>query len=158
MTSDSSRFQSDLLMLRATFSSEVTLYSYAVSWSIVFTDLSYIVLGKILDSGVRVYTCAFARMSVSCLSAYSVDICETDLNTLFLRQVDTSNTSHYLICTSIKFGLLSPDVCLCLGFWQITITLPFLLITLHFSQIGLTEGLTFIEIPPLNLATRIKNS
>jgi len=29
--------------------------------------------------------------------------------------------------------------------------LPFLLITLHFSQIGLTEGLTFIEIPPFNI-------
>ena len=28
------------------------------------------------------------------------------------------------------------------------IILPFLLITLHFSQIGLTEGLTFIIIPP----------
>lgn len=37
---------------------------------------------------------------------------------------------------------------MCLGFSQITITLPFLFITLHFSQIGLTDGLTFIANPP----------
>ena len=29
---------------------------------------------------------------------------------------------------------------------QITITLPFLLMTLHLSHIGLTEGLTFIIV------------
>jgi len=33
---------------------------------------------------------------------------------------------------------------LCFGFSQITITLPLRLMTLHFSQIGFTDDLTFI--------------
>jgi len=37
-----------------------------------------------------------------------------------------------------------PCLCLCFGFSQMTITLLFLLIILHFSHIGLTDGLTFI--------------
>lgn len=37
-----------------------------------------------------------------------------------------------------------PCLCLCLGFSQITLMLPFLLMILHFSQIGFTEDLTFI--------------
>lgn len=37
-----------------------------------------------------------------------------------------------------------PCLCLCFGFSQIILILPFLLITLHFSQIGLTDDLTFI--------------
>jgi len=37
-----------------------------------------------------------------------------------------------------------PCFCLCLGFSQITMILPFLLMILHFSHIGFTEGLTFI--------------
>ena len=41
-----------------------------------------------------------------------------------------------------------PCFCLCLGFSQITITLPFLLMILHLSQIFLTDGLTFIVIIP----------
>jgi len=32
-----------------------------------------------------------------------------------------------------------------------TMILPFLLMILHFSQIFLTEGLTFILIPPINI-------
>ena len=39
-----------------------------------------------------------------------------------------------------------PCLCLCFGFSQITLILPFLLITLHFSQIGFTEDLTFTVI------------
>ena len=37
-----------------------------------------------------------------------------------------------------------PCFCLCLGFSQMTITRPLRLMILHFSQMGLTEGLTFI--------------
>ena len=44
-------------------------------------------------------------------------------------------------------GLSSyPCLCLCFGFSQITRILPFLLMTLHLSQIGLTDALTFIKI------------
>ena len=41
-----------------------------------------------------------------------------------------------------------PCTCLCLGFSQITLIFPFLLITLHFSQIGFTDDLTFTLNPP----------
>lgn len=41
-----------------------------------------------------------------------------------------------------------PCRCLCLGFGQMIITRPFLLITLHFSHILFTEGLTFMARPP----------
>ena len=41
-----------------------------------------------------------------------------------------------------------PWRCLCFGFSQIMRTLPFLLITLHFSQIGFTDDLTFMWDPP----------
>jgi hypothetical protein len=38
-----------------------------------------------------------------------------------------------------------PCRCLCRGFSQITLTVPWRRITLHFSQILFTLGLTFIE-------------
>ena len=41
-----------------------------------------------------------------------------------------------------------PCLCLCFGFSQITLMLPFLLMILHFSQIGLTDDLTFTSNPP----------
>jgi len=41
-----------------------------------------------------------------------------------------------------------PCFCLCFGSWQMTMTLPLRRITLHFSQIGLTDGLTFMRLPP----------
>ena len=37
---------------------------------------------------------------------------------------------------------------MCFGFSQIILMLPFLLITLHFSQIGFTDDLTFTASPP----------
>ena len=37
-----------------------------------------------------------------------------------------------------------PCLCLCLGFSQMILMEPFLLMTLHFSQIGFTDALTFI--------------
>ena len=41
-----------------------------------------------------------------------------------------------------------PCLCLCFGFSQIILICPFLLITLHFSQIGFTDDLTFMLNPP----------
>lgn len=41
-----------------------------------------------------------------------------------------------------------PCLCLCFGFSQIILIFPFLLITLHFSQIGFTDDLTFMLNPP----------
>ena len=48
----------------------------------------------------------------------------------------------------LNLWLNYPCLCLCLGFSQIILMLPFLLITLHFSQIGLTDDLTFTANPP----------
>ena len=42
-----------------------------------------------------------------------------------------------------------PWRCLCFGFSQIILIEPFLLMTLHFSQIGFTDDLTFTGNPPL---------
>ena len=47
-----------------------------------------------------------------------------------------------------------PCLCLCFGFSQITLIRPFLLIILHFSQIGFTDDLTFTAIPPFSLPFR----
>ena len=57
-------------------------------------------------------------------------------------QSDLSNTHWYQKVMSNDSN--QPCLCLCLGFSQITRITPFLLITLHFSHIGLTEDLTFI--------------
>lgn len=43
-----------------------------------------------------------------------------------------------------------PCLCLCFGFSQMIRMLPFLLMTLHFSQIGLTDDLTFTANPPFH--------
>lgn len=50
-----------------------------------------------------------------------------------------------LLCVT---GCDQPCLCLCLGFSQMMRMLPFLLMTLHFSQIGFTDDLTFIVGPP----------
>ena len=39
-----------------------------------------------------------------------------------------------------------PCFCLCFGFWQMTITRPLRRMILHFSQIGFTDGFTFMVI------------
>ena len=44
-----------------------------------------------------------------------------------------------------------PWRCLCFGFSQITLMLPFLLMILHFSQIGFTDDLTFMVMPPFTI-------
>ena len=42
-----------------------------------------------------------------------------------------------------------PCFCLCLGFSQMIITRPLRLMILHFSHMGLTEGLTFMVVASL---------
>ena len=51
-----------------------------------------------------------------------------------------------------------PCLCLCFGFSQIIRTLPFLLITLHFSHIGFTDDLTFTKNPPFPQALFVTES
>jgi len=58
-------------------------------------------------------------------------------------------TSNSLVLILYIYRLLDyiqyyPWRCLCFGFSQITLIEPFLLIILHFSQIGFTDALTFI--------------
>ena len=45
----------------------------------------------------------------------------------------------------LKYWCYQPCFCLCLGFSQIIMMAPFLLMILHFSQMGFTEDLTFIS-------------
>ena len=60
------------------------------------------------------------------------------------------NSLHTSWCVGYQPPNLVPYPwrCLCFGFSQIMRTLPFLLITLHFSQIGFTDDLTFTSNPP----------
>ena len=53
-----------------------------------------------------------------------------------------------MVLLRIRIGSYYPCLCLCFGFSQIILMLPFLLMTLHFSQIGLTDDLTFTANPP----------
>ena len=50
--------------------------------------------------------------------------------------------------------VVQPCFCLCLGFSQITMTRPLRLMILHFSQMGFTEGLTFICVSSRFLVLR----
>lgn len=47
---------------------------------------------------------------------------------------------------STDFWRNQPCFCLCFGFWQMTITRPLRRMILHFSQIGFTDGFTFMVI------------
>ena len=52
----------------------------------------------------------------------------------------------FLVDRDVSHKVFQPCLCLCLGFSQITRITPFLLMTLHFSHMGLTEDLTFISL------------
>lgn len=61
-----------------------------------------------------------------------------------------SSLQPHLKSAQLRSSLMTdyPWRCLCFGFSQMILMLPFLLITLHFSQIGFTEDLTFMMNPP----------
>lgn len=64
----------------------------------------------------------------------------------YMPQPLSSQTSPTLAGAQIRTD--QPCLCLCFGFSQIILIFPFLLITLHFSQIGFTDDLTFMLNPP----------
>ena len=64
-----------------------------------FTQCGFLILGQILDADVGInvgelqnFLCAF--------SADAVDVSQTDLDSLFTGQVNTSNTCHTIQSTS----------------------------------------------------------
>ena len=68
------------------------------------------------------------------------------LSSLYVRWY---NPSGCFTCSRIhKQWINQPWRCLCFGFSQIILMEPFLLMTLHFSQIGFTDDLTFTGNPP----------
>ena len=79
---------------------------------------------------------------------------ETDKSSTFVLRIMNSKTilSHCLAAAAHNClaGFSYPCLCLCFGFSQIIRILPFLLITLHFSHIGLTDDLTFTANPPFS--------
>ena len=73
----------------------------------------------------------------------------TKVNSFLLQPAKNSVSLIYGISSAFKYGLsilklYYPWRCLCFGFSQITLIEPFLLMILHFSQIGFTDALTFI--------------
>ena len=66
----------------------------------VLTQFCGVIFGKIFDADGRIHTGLFNDLSSGC-AADTVDISESNLNSLILRQVNTSYTSHRLCCTSV---------------------------------------------------------
>ena len=107
-------------------------------------QLALVLLGQILHTDVGVDS-GLSQNLGGAGAPNAIDISESDLDALLTGQINTGNTSHLL-----QHLLNSPCLCLCLGFSQITMTLPLRLMTLHFSHMGFTDGLTFIVIYLLN--------
>ena len=81
----------------------------------------------------------------------SMIISETDDAAYTGSAAHKNRTRTHLTCRSdiqISAGGDYPCLCLCFGFSQITLMRPFLLMILHFSQIGFTDDLTFTLNPP----------
>ena len=70
-----------------------------------FTKLGFVGLGQILDAGVGVDP-SLRQDVLGALSANTIDIGQTDFDSLILGQVNTGNTCHTL--KHLHF-LLSPD-------------------------------------------------
>jgi len=64
-----------------------------------FTKCGFLILGQILDADIRVDLGHFQDLLSAC-SANTVDVGQTDLDSLLTGQVNTSNTCHLLQSTS----------------------------------------------------------
>ena len=69
------------------------------------------------------------------------------LQLLYYEQFDSCQTAAAIIHMHYQGQTWKdqPWTCLCFGFSQMILILPFLLITLHLSHIGFTEDLTFMR-------------
>ena len=72
----------------------------------ILTDLSLVLLGHILYTGIRI-DAGGGENVVGSLTADAVDIGECDFHPLFSGQVYTSNSCHSLV--HLRFVTLSPD-------------------------------------------------
>ena len=66
----------------------------------VLTQFCGVIFRKIFDADGRIHTGLFNDLRSGC-AADTVDISECDFDSLILRQVNTSYTSHRLCCTSV---------------------------------------------------------
>src|SRR5688500_2007784 len=126
----------------------------ALDLEVLLDDLAQLVhvrIRKRMDAGIRVDS----RLAQDLLRrgpADPVDVRETDFDPLLAGKIDSGDTCHAL-------PLPQPWRCLWRGFLQITRTTPRRRTILQFSQIGLTELLTFIVpfpscVRPAGLASR----
>ena len=115
-----------------------------------FAQLDFLCFSQILNTSIRIDTRLLQNL-IGQLPSDAVDIGQTNFYALFSRKVYTGNSCHlltHLLCGSVGN---QPCFCLCFGFVQITMTRPLRRMILHFSQIGFTDGLTFIEITSIRL-------
>ena len=97
-------------------------------------------LGEVLHPGVRIHTGNLKDLLRS-RKAYSENIGQRDLNTLFSWYVNSGDSGHGLPY------LLAPCLCLWRGFLlQMIRTTPLRRITRQNSHIGLTDGFTFMRV------------
>ncbi len=82
-----------------------------------------------------------------------LESCNTESKCLYIIVVCRSPDTPAGIDRAKRY---QPCLCLCLGFSQMIRILPLRLMTLHFSQIGFTDDLTFIKNTPF-LKTQLFN-
>ena len=62
----------------------------------ILSELGFVLESQVLDTGVGVDTSGGQNI-VSCLTTDTEDIGETDLDSLFSRQINTGNTSQIIV-------------------------------------------------------------
>ena len=90
--------------------------------------------------------------SLSGVRSYALPVLSTIIFTMAIRRCNSARMAHAdnkpVIVRLKTSPVPQPCLCLCFGFSQMIMIAPLRLITLHFSQIGLTEDLTFMCPPP----------